>query len=152
MAELASQSHRALALSEAHCRDLFSKIREGFFVAELIRDHKGRPADFTFLEVNDAFTRQTGVSADAVLGRRASRAIPGLPGEVLQHYGTVVDSGEPAAFEVEVPALGHRAYEARAHSIGGQRFAVLFLEVTERKRISRELEESRTLLSDIVES
>lgn len=153
MTELASKGSECTpALSEAHCRELFSRIHEGFFVAELIRDEQGRAADFVFLEVNDAFTDQTGVSAEAALGSRVSEAIPGFSPEVVQRYGAVVDSGKPTTFEVEVPALAHRSYEARAHSIGGERFAVLFLEVTEHKRIQRELEESRAMLSDIVES
>lgn len=152
MAELSQSSQCSSALSEAHCRELFRKIREGFFVAELIRDRRGRAADFRFLEINDAFTRQTGVNIEAALGHRVKRAIPGFPDEVVQKYGTVVDTGEPAKFEVEVPALANRSYEARAHALGGDRFAVLFLEVTERKRLQRELGESRALLSDMVES
>ena len=153
MAKLASElTERKPELGEAHYRELFCRIREGFFVAELIRDRKGRAEDFRFIEVNDAFTRQTGVSADAALGHRVSRVIPGFPDEIVQRYGAVVDRGEPDAFEVEVPALARRSYEARAHPVGDERFAVLFLEVTERKRIERELEESRALLSDIVES
>jgi PAS domain S-box-containing protein len=153
MPKLASElTEREPALDGTHYRELFCRVREGFFVAELIRDRKGRAADFRFLEVNDAFTRQTGVSADAALGHRVSKVIPGFPDEVVQRYGAGVDSGEPAAFEVEVPALARRSYEARAHPVGDERFAVLFLEITERKRIERELEESRALLSDIVES
>lgn len=152
MTKPAEESDCAPALSEAHCRELFSRIREGFFVAELIRDDEGRAVDFVFLEVNDAFTRHTGLSTEAALGRRVSEAIAGVPAELVQRYGAVVDSGEPAAFEVEVPALAHRSYQARAHSLGGDRFAVLFLDVTEQKRIQLELEESRAMLSDIVDS
>lgn len=153
MAKLGSeQTKREPALSETHYRELFRQIREGFFVAELIRDKAGGAADFRFLEVNDAFTRQTGIGADAALGHRVSKVIPGFPDDIVQRYGAVVDSGEPAAFEVEVPALARRSYEARAHSVGGERFAVLFLEVTERKLIERELEESRAMLSEIVSS
>lgn len=139
-------------LSETQCRDLFLNIREGFFVGEVVRDEAGRPSDFLFVEVNRAFTHQTGVSEDAAVGRRVSEAIPGFPCSIIERYGRVVDTGESTAFEVEVPALAHRSYEARAHSLGGERFAVLFLEITERKRIEKALEESRALLSDIVET
>ena len=140
------------ALAESQCRDLFRDILEGFFVGEIVRDHTGRPIDFTFLEVNDAFTRQTDLSADRALGRRVTEAVPGFPRHVIEIYGRVADSGQSAAFEVEVPALEHRSYEARAHSLGGERFAVLFLEITKRKQIERALEESRAMLSDIVET
>ena len=40
----------------------------------------------------------------------------------------------------------------RAHSLGGERFAVLFLEITRRKRMEQDLAESRAMLSDIVET
>ena len=139
-------------LSEVQCRDVFQDIREGFFVGEIVRDDKERPVDFVFLEVNAAFTRQTGLTAEAALGRLVTEAVPGLQREVIDTYGQVVDSGQSAAFEVEVPALENRSYEARAHALGRDRFAVLFLEITDRKRIERDLEESRAMLSDIVET
>ncbi|WP_129790695.1 sensor histidine kinase [Sphingosinicella sp. CPCC 101087] len=139
-------------LGEASYRGLFQKIREGFFVAELVRDEAGRAADFIFREVNPAFTEQTGLTASAALGHCVSAAIPGFPASIVRRYGAVVDSGEPAAFEVEVPALDHRSYEARAHPLGDERFAVLFLDITAHKSIERALEESRALLADIVES
>jgi len=139
-------------LSDVQCRDLFQNIREGFFVGEIVRDGAGRPVDFVFLEVNPAFTRQTDLAADAAVGRRVTEAIPGFPREIIDTYGRVVDSGQPAAFEVDVPALAHRSYEARAHSLGDGRFAVLFLEITERKRIERDLADSRAMLSDIIET
>ena len=139
-------------LSEVQCRDIFRDIREGFFVGKVIRDGDGRFVDFVFLEINPAFTRQTGVTADAALGRRATEAIPGFPRDVIETYGRVVESGESAAFEVEVAALSYRSYEARAHALDGERFAVQFMEITERKRTERALQESRAMLSDIVET
>lgn len=139
-------------LTEVRYRDLFRNIREGFFVAEIIRDPAGRAVDFVFLEINAAFTRQTDVRAEAALGRRVTDVIPGFPRKIIETYGRVVDDGRPAAFEVDIPALAHRSYEARAHSLGGERFAVLFLEITRRKRAERALEESRAMLSDIVET
>ena len=140
------------ALSEGQCRDLFRDIRECFFVGEIVRDESGRPVDFTFIEVNPAFARQTGLSAEEAVGRRVTEAIPGIQQELIDRYGRVAELGKPASFEIEVPALAHRAYEARAHALGADRFAVLFLEITDRKRIEQALEESRAMLSDIVNS
>jgi PAS domain S-box-containing protein len=137
---------------EIDYRDLFTKIREGFFVGEIVRDRQGTPADFLFLEANQAFTDQTGIAAEHAIGRRVSQVIPGFPRDIVQRYGDVVDTGETVAFEVEVPALGNRVYEARAHPLGGDRFAVLFLEITRRKRVERALEENRALLADIVDT
>lgn len=139
-------------LSPVQCRDLFRNIREGFFVGEIVRDGKGRALDFVFLEVNGAFSRQTGLTAEEAVGSRVTEVIPGFPRDIIETYVGVVDSGRPASFEVEIPALAHRSYEARAHWLGEERFAVLFLEITRRKRIEKELQESRAMLSDIVET
>ena len=148
----ATESEDGQSFSETYCRELFRKIREGFFVADLVRDEHGRGCDFVFLEINDAFTLQTGLTPEATLGHRVSEAIPGFPDSLISRYGELIDSGTSAAFEVDIPALEHRSYEARTHPLGDDRFAVLFLEITDRKRIEKALQESRTLLSDIVES
>ena len=140
------------AVSELQCRELFRNIREGFFVGEIVRDDCGHAIDFIFRSINAAFTDQTGLTADEAIGRRVTDAIPGLQRFLIETYGKVVDTGRSAAFEVEIPALANRSYEARAHSLGGERFAVLFLEITRRKRAEKALEESRTMLSDIVET
>ncbi|MGN2248165.1 PAS domain-containing protein [Frateuria sp. GZRR35] len=139
-------------LDDGQYRELFARIREGFFIGEVIRDDQGQVVDFVFLEVNEAFTRQTGRRPGTVLGRRVSQAIPGFPASVVQRYGAVVDSGAPSAFEVQVSALGHRVYEARAHPLEGERFVVLFLDVTGYKHTEQALEESRASLRAIVDS
>lgn len=139
-------------LDDAQYRELFATIHEGFFVAEVVRDDQGRVVDFVFLEVNEAFTRQTGRLARAVLGRPVTEVIPGIPFRLIQLYGAVVDSATSSVFEVEVPALQFRTFEARAHPLGGERFAVLFLDISERKRMELALQESRASLSTIVNS
>jgi PAS domain S-box-containing protein len=141
-----------VGLDDARYRELFASIHEGFFVARVVRDERGQVTDFVFLEVNPAFSRQTGRQAQAVLGHPVSQVIPGIPFRLIQLYGAVVDSGTPSVFEVEVPALQFRTFEARAHPLDGERFAVLFLDVTGRKRMAQALEESRASLATIVDS
>ena len=146
------RSREGQLLSDQRYRELFKKIHEGFFVGEVVRDEHGAGRDFIFLELNAAFSRQTGVSAEAALGRPVSEVIPGLPCEIVRRYVGVVDTGQPDAFEIVVPQLQNRAYEARAHPLGDERFAVLFLEITDRKRAEQALEASRASLSAIVDS
>lgn len=131
----------SLRASEAKWRGLFERMVEGFFIAQAIRDASGRMVDFRFLELNPAFETLTGLKLDDAIGKPVTQAIPGIPLELIDTYARVLDTGTPAEFEVHVPALNDRWYEARARSIGDDQFSVLFLEVTERKIADRAIKE-----------
>jgi PAS domain S-box-containing protein len=139
-------------LSDAAYRELFGKIREGFFIGELVFDQMGGPVDFRFLELNEAFLVQTGLAESAVLGMRAREAIPGFPDELIECFAQVVQTGTPASREYQVPALAHRWYGVRAHAVDEHRFVVLLFDISQRKRIEVALQESERLLGDIVET
>lgn len=149
------RTERALRQSEGRWRGLFESMAEGFFVGEAIRDAEGRMHDFRFLEVNPAFEKLTGVTASAATGAPVSEAVPGVPAELIARYARVVDTGEPDEFEVLVPVLDDRWFEARARRIAADQFSVLFLEITERKRAQAEValsaERYRTLFESIDE-
>jgi PAS domain S-box-containing protein len=145
------QEQERARVDDAAWRDVFERMQEGFFVAEAVRDARGCMIDFRFVEVNRAFQTLTGLAVQDVVDRSARQAIPGLQDDVIDAYARVVDSGEPAEFELHVPALHNRWYEARAHSLGHDRFSVLFLEITARKQAEARLvqsEERFRLLAD----
>ena len=74
-----AERHRfeqALGDSEEKYRVLFQNMAEGFALYELLYDDQGAPADWRILEVNSAYTRHTGVSPDAIVGRRISELFP----------------------------------------------------------------------------
>lgn len=150
-----ARAEEALRHSEGRWRGLFESMAEGFFVAEAIRDASGHMVDFRFLEANPAFERLTGVPIVSALGQPVTKAIPGVQRELIDTYAQVVDTGVPAEFEVFVPALNDRWYEARARSVAADQFSVLFLEITERKQVQLELARSaqryRTLFESIDE-
>lgn len=137
-----ARTEEALRHSEARWRGLFERMAEGFFVADAIRDANGRMVDFRFLEVNRAFEHLTDVPMATAVGRRVTEIIPGVQPELIDTYARVVDTGEPMEFEVLIPALNDRWYEARARPLGPEQFSVLFLEITERK--VAQLEQART--------
>ena len=145
----------ALRDSEARWRGLFERMTEGFFIAEGLRDAAGRITDFRFLQANPAFETLTGIAPSAAVGRRVTEVIPGFQQELIDLYARVLDTGEPAEFEVQVPALNDRWYEARARRVAPEQFSVLFLEVTERQQAQLELQRSadryRTLFESIDE-
>lgn len=147
----ASQSQAGELLSDSNYRELFEKVHDGFFVGRAVRDPDGVIRDFVFLETNDAFANLTGVSAKAALGRRVREAIPGFPLDIIARYAAVVETGRSDAFEVVIPALENRAYEARVHPLDENRFAVLFVEITDRKRAEAQLKAHRASLASIVD-
>ena len=128
---------RRLRDSEARWRGLFERMQEGFYIGEPLRDAEGRMRDFRFVEVNPAFGALTGIPAGDAVGRTVLEVIPDIPVELIEHYERVIETGEPTQFEVFIPALADRWYEARARKTGDERFAVLFLEITERKHAER---------------
>ncbi len=76
---------------------------DGFAYCQMIFDDKGKPIDFVYLEINDAFEKLTGLKKQAVLGKKVSEAIPGTREgnpELFEIYGRVASTGNEERFEV----------------------------------------------------
>ncbi|MBI5131582.1 MAG: PAS domain S-box protein [Rhodopseudomonas palustris] len=145
------EARRLNEASEVRWRGLFESMNEGFFVGEAVRQGTGRVTDFRFLEMNPAFEVQTGIPIQAAAGRTMREVVPGIQDELIETYAKVVYSGEPAQFEAYVPVLG-RWFEVRARKIEGDRFAALFLDVTERKRVEQDLAASATRFRSLAQT
>ncbi len=142
--DVTEQKRAAAALreSEDRYRTLFESVDEGFCIIEMIYDEAGRPIDYRFLETNPAFKAQTGLH-DTV-GRRMRELVPAHEQSWFDTYGAVARTGEPARFTNEAAALG-RWYDVYATRLGGpesDRVAVLFDDVTERRRTEAALRAS----------
>ncbi len=135
-----TESHRAKELareSEARYRQLFDTMLDGFALHEVICDDQGRPIDYRFLEVNPAFERMTGLNAEDLIGRTVREVIPNVETRWIERLGSVAITGEPITFEDHVEALG-KWYEVSAYSPQQGQFAVVGVDVTERKRAEME--------------
>ena len=136
-----ARAEQALRESEAKYRSLFTSIDEGFCIIEMLFDGE-RPIDYRFREVNPAFERHTGL-ADAV-GRRMRELVPDHDAHWFEIYGRVALTGESVRFQSPAQALG-RFYDVYAFRVGSpeQRWvAVLFTDITERRRAEERLRES----------
>lgn len=132
----------ALQESEGRYRSLFTNMSEGFALHEVITDAEGRPCDYRFLEVNPAFERLTGLRRAELTGRRVLEVLPGTERHWIDRYGQVALTGLPAHIEAFSGALD-RWYEAFAYCPSPGQFAVVFSDVTERKRVEEALHRSR---------
>jgi PAS domain-containing protein len=53
-------SEQALRESESKYRFLFENMMNGFAYHKMLFDDEGKPVDYVYLEVNDAFEKMTG--------------------------------------------------------------------------------------------
>ena len=123
---------------EERYRFLFEHMDQGFCVIEMIFGQYGEPVDYRFLETNPAFARQTGLH-DAV-GKRIRELAPAHEEHWFVVYGQVALTGQPVRFVNEAKALDGRWFDVNAFRLGGEGsrlVAVLFSDITERKRIER---------------
>ncbi len=132
VAKRASEAaHAELSLNEAKWRGLFETLEEGFIVGEVVRDEAGRIIDWRYNEVNNAWYDLLGVERGSAVGRTVREVFPGIEDEWVMEFARVVETGEAARFTRQVGNL-HRWYDGVCHSAGGDRFTVIFLEVTDR--------------------
>jgi PAS domain S-box-containing protein len=135
-------AEESIARSEFRWRELFEQMQEGFFVGEAIRDEQGEMTDFTLVEINPAFGKLTGLDPDKSAGHSIRELIPTLENSVIETYAGVVETGTPVRFELHVPALMGRWFEARARRVDNNRFAVLFVDISERRAMEQVLREN----------
>jgi PAS domain S-box-containing protein len=134
------RAEEALRKSEERFRTLFESMDEGYCVIELLFDEGGRPIDYRFLEVNPAFEKQTGFVA--AHNKRMRELAPDLDSHWLEFFGQIAAKGEPARIENEAKALGRwfDVYASRLGGPGSAKLAVLFNDITDRKRSRENLE------------
>lgn len=142
----------SLEASERCYQSMFDGIDEGLCVIEMIEDEAGRPIDYRFLHANTAFGRQTGL--EYAIGRTVRDMVPGQEQYWFDIYGRIARTGIAERFEDRAEAL-ERWYDVYAMPFGEPgdlRVAVLFRDVSERKRTETRLLESENRLAAIFES
>ncbi|MCX5684584.1 MAG: PAS domain S-box protein [Planctomycetota bacterium] len=129
----------ALRKSEQRYQELFNSMSEGFALHEIITNEAGTPVDYRFLDINPAFERLTGLRRENVVGRRVLEVLPDNDPYWVEAYGKVALTGEPARLENFATPLD-RWYEAFAYRPAPRQFAVVFTDITERKRAEQEVQ------------
>jgi PAS domain S-box-containing protein len=140
--------NEALRESEKKYRTLFDSIDEGFCTIEVLFDGNDNPIDYRFLEVNPSFEKQTGIQN--AQGRRMREIAPQHEEHWFEIYGRIALTGEPVRFENQAAQL-HRWYDVYAFRVGkpgDRKVAILFKDITERKRAEEELRQKEVSLRE----
>jgi len=143
-------AEQALRESEARYRTLFNSIDEGFCIIEMIFDGQGLPVDYRFLEISPSFEKQTGLR-DAC-GKRMRELAPAHEEHWFEIYGRVAMTGEAIRFENRAEQL-HRSFDVYAFRFGDparRQVAILFSDITERRRAQAELDRFFSLSVDFL--
>jgi PAS domain S-box-containing protein len=140
------RAEEALRQSEERYRSLFNGMTEGFAAHEIVCDDAGRPCDYRFLEINPSFERLTGLKREDVVGKLLSEILPDEDPLWVNRYGEVALSGKSIHFENHSPVL-NKDYEVFAYCPAAGQFAVLFIDITERRKLDQLKDEFISMVS-----
>lgn len=120
---------------------LTANMLNGFAYCKMIFEN-GKSTDFVYLQINEAFERITGLNRGKVVGKRVLKVIPGIERsnpEVFETYGRVSCSGKAEELETFFQPLNLWLHLSVYSPIKGY-FAVIFEDITERKKAETEQE------------
>ncbi|NPV82678.1 MAG: PAS domain S-box protein [Candidatus Aminicenantes bacterium] len=119
---------------------LFQSMAEGVAIHRLVRNEHGQPVDYEVLEVNEAYTRHTGINIEQATGRKASELYGSGSPPFFREYLECLETGRPVTFESYFEPL-KRLFKITAFPMGEDLFSTVFEDITEKKRAEIELRE-----------
>ncbi len=116
-------------------REVVNHAPFGYAHHEIMLDDQGKPIDYRYLDVNDAFRELTGIKAKNIVGKTVTELIPGIRSEKLdwvEYYGKIALGGGGEAFEQYAEQLG-RWYQVQVFSTERLFFTTIFTDITPEK-------------------
>ncbi len=121
---------KSLEQSEEKYRTIFDTMEQGLALHEIVCDDEGRPIDYITLEMNDSFSRLTGLSRTELIGRRIRDVLPDLEQYWIDVLGKVAISGQSVKYQNYAAFIG-RYFESVAYCPKPGQFAVIASDVTD---------------------
>ena len=145
-------AEEAIRKSEEKFHGLFTTMSEAFILFELIRDDAGKVVDCRMLDANPAVEEMTGLRPADIIGRTIMEVFPKTDKFWFDAYGKVETTGKPKSIERLYKPLD-RFYYTSIYKPAPGRVAVVFTDVTERKKAEKamyqEKESYRTLAENL---
>lgn len=137
--------------SEEKYRHLFKNMLNGFALHRIVLDDQGKPVDYYFIEVNEAFEQLTGLHGADITGKKITEILPGIkddPADWIGQYGKVAITGQPIRFDNYSQPLD-KYFSVVAFSSRKDEFATIFTDVTERNQTKQHIEHLNHVLRSI---
>jgi PAS domain S-box-containing protein len=146
------QTDAALRKSERLYRTLFDAIDEGFCIIEFLDGPHGPLSDYIHVEANRAYERHAGIAN--VVGQKVREMVPHEAEGWVELYRRVLLTGQPLRFVRELVATGRylELYAFRVEPEARRQVAVLFQDVTDRKRAEVALQENEQRLRQMADT
>ena len=146
------ENDKIIKESEEKYRGLFERMDQGFCIVEVIFDDENDPVNYRFVESNPMFKHQTGlINAD---GKTINELIPDIEISWSQIYGKVALTGESTRF-IDYSQAMNTWFEVYAFRLGDKinnKVAILFTNITERKKAELEIKASEEKLRLLTET
>ncbi len=136
------EAEEQLRKSEERYRTLYSNMQEGVALQRLLYDAQGRPCDYEITDINDSYEKILGLSRTQVIGRKGSDVYPLIDGKPagLDRFIQINRSGKPEIFEFELADI-KRTFKVSAAPLENDHFAIIFEDITQRKRDQEKIEQ-----------
>jgi len=126
----------------------------GYACHKLIVDREGKPLDYRFLEVNQAFEKLTGLKAIDIIGKTVREIIPGIKKSAFDWiacYGNIALNGGNEIIEQYSEQLG-RWYRVQVYSSEKGFFSTMFLDISGHKQSQAEQQQAELRFRAITDS
>ncbi len=135
---------QALLKSQKKYSGLFQHMTDGFACCQMLFDPSGKPVDYVFSDVNEAFRRLTGLKDTPVLGKKISEILLGDKKDYfdwVQMYTKVSSTGKSLILEKYCPNLAKWFY-IRAYCPEAGYIVAIIQDISERKKTDYALKQS----------
>jgi len=140
----------ALRESEEKWRSLYTSMKEGVAIHEVVCDESGKVNEYIILDVNPSYETIIGLKKEHAVGRKASELYGTDQPPYLEIYARVAASGQPTSFETYFPPMD-KHFSISVFSPRRGWFATVFTDITERKRAEEALQQAHEELELRVE-
>jgi PAS domain S-box-containing protein len=137
-------------IEENSNKEFINRLDEGFELLELVFDEQGKVEDFVFLGVNPAYERLTGLKAANIIGKRKKVVAPAAEQRWYDYAIRAVEENKTLGYQYFNPEV-NLYFETEFVPLPPNCIAVLFKDVTERKKAGEALIQAKNNLENIIQ-